>query len=198
MQPPYGPTGEIFRYTLRSDRPSSELLVWQDWVIDRQLRTVPGVADVVSFGGARRVYEVSVNPDHLADFSLTPLDVYSALTAANKNVGGDVIEKNGQAFVVRGMGLFRSLEDIENVLISSRNGVPVLVKHVADVSIGPFLGLVKWVWTKTMTWSKGSSLCAKVKIHPRYWRPSKKKSRRLTRKFYPPMFKWRPFMTGIV
>jgi cobalt-zinc-cadmium resistance protein CzcA len=136
VQPPYGPTGEIFRYTLQSNRSSSELLVWQDWVIDRQLRTVPGVADVVSFGGARRVYEVSVNPDHLADFSLTPLEVYQALTAANKNVGGDVIEKNGQAFVVRGMGLFRSIEDIENVLISSRNGVPVLVKHVADVSVG--------------------------------------------------------------
>jgi cobalt-zinc-cadmium resistance protein CzcA len=136
VQPPYGPTGEIFRYTLSGSRSSSELLVWQDWVIDRQLRTVPGVADVVSFGGARKVYEVSVNPDHLADFSLTPLDVYHALAAANKNVGGDVIEKNGQAFVVRGMGLFRNIEDIENVLITSRKGVPILVRHVADVAIG--------------------------------------------------------------
>jgi cobalt-zinc-cadmium resistance protein CzcA len=136
IQPPYGPTGEIFRYTLRSERPSTELLVWQDWVIDRQLRTVPGVADVVSFGGSRKVFEVSVNPDKLADFGLTPLDVFRALSNSNRNVGGDVIEKNGQAFVVRGLGLYQNIPDIENVLVVTRQGVPILVKHVAKVAIG--------------------------------------------------------------
>lgn len=89
VQPPYGPTGEIFRYTLKSERNTSELLAWQDWVIDRQLRAVPGVADIVSFGGARKVYEVNVNPLLLSKYDITPLEVYEAISKSNINVGGD-------------------------------------------------------------------------------------------------------------
>ena len=136
VQPPYGPTGEIFRYTLKSDRNTSELLAWQDWVIDRQLRAVPGVADIVSFGGARKVYEVSVNPLLLSKYDITPLEVYEAISKSNINVGGDVIEKNGQAYVVRGIGLLQSLEDIENILIETIDDVPVLVRNVASVKVG--------------------------------------------------------------
>ena len=136
VQPPYGPTGEIFRYTLKSDRNTSELLAWQDWVIDRQLRAVPGVADIVSFGGARKVFEVSVNPLLLAKYDITPLEVYEAISKSNINVGGDVIEKNGQAYVVRGIGLLQNLQDIENILIETIDDVPVLVRNVASVSIG--------------------------------------------------------------
>ena len=99
VQPPYGPTGEIYRYTLKSNRNSSELLAYQDWIIDRNLRSVPGVADIVSFGGARKIYEVNVNPLLLSEFNITPLEVYQAIAKSNINVGGDVIEKNGQAFV---------------------------------------------------------------------------------------------------
>ena len=136
VQPPYGPTGEIFRYTLKSERNTSELLAWQDWVVDRQLRAVPGVADIVSFGGARKVFEVNVNPLLLAKYDITPLEVYEAITKSNINVGGDVIEKNGQAYVVRGIGLLQSIEDIENILIEAIEDVPVLVKNVATVKIG--------------------------------------------------------------
>jgi heavy metal efflux system protein len=136
VQPPYGPTGEIFRYTLASDRNTSELLAWQDWVIDRQLRAVPGVADIVSFGGARKVYEVNVNPLMLSKYDITPLEVYEAIAKSNINVGGDVIEKNGQAYVVRGIGLLSSIEDIENILISTIRDVPILVRHVAQVQQG--------------------------------------------------------------
>lgn len=136
VQPPYGPTGEIFRYTLKSDRNTSELLAWQDWVIDRQLRAVPGVADIVSFGGARKVFEVKVNPLLLSKYDITPLEVYEAIAKSNINVGGDVIEKNGQAYVVRGIGLLQSIEDIENILIETIEDVPILVKNVASVSIG--------------------------------------------------------------
>src|SRR6187399_142956 len=136
VQPPYGPTGEIFRYTLTSKRNTSELLAWQDWVIDRQLRAVPGVADIVSFGGARKIYEVNVNPLLLSKYDITPLEVYEAISKSNINVGGDVIEKNGQAYVVRGIGLLQSIEDIENILIEAINDVPILVKHVASVKIG--------------------------------------------------------------
>lgn len=134
VQPPYGPTGEIFRYTLESKyRTSRELLTLQNWVIERELRSVPGVADVVAFGGEEKVYEVQLNPILLARFDLTPLDVYDALTKANINVGGDVIEKHNQAFVVRGIGLINDIHELENVIIDDINGNPILVKHVATV-----------------------------------------------------------------
>ncbi|GAB2606776.1 efflux RND transporter permease subunit [Spirosoma areae] len=134
VQPPYGPTGEIFRFTLQSPtRDSRELLTLHNWVIDRQLRSVPGVADVVAFGGREKIYEVRVNPTQLVKYDITPLEVYQAVTRSNINVGGDVIERNGQAYVVRGIGLLTSAEDIENLIIEDLGGNPVLVKNVADV-----------------------------------------------------------------
>ncbi len=134
VQPPYGPTGEIFRYTLQSSkRDTRELLTLQNWVVDRQLRAVPGVADIVAFGGQEKIYEISVDPVRLQKFNLTPLQVFEKVAGSNLNVGGDIIEKNGQAYVVRGLGLLSSIEDIENTIIDNENGNPVLVKNVATV-----------------------------------------------------------------
>ena len=134
VQPPYGPTGEIFRYTLKSDtRDSRDLLTIQNWTIDRQLRAVPGVADVVAFGGQEKTYEISINPVQLQKYNLTPLELYEAISKSNLNVGGDVIEKNGQAYVVRGIGLLSSVEEIENTIVDIYNGNPLLVKRVATV-----------------------------------------------------------------
>jgi cobalt-zinc-cadmium resistance protein CzcA len=134
VQPPYGPTGEIFRYTLKSNsRNSRELLTLQNWTIDRQLRSVPGVADIVAFGGEDKIYEIQVNPALLHKYDITPLEVYSAVTKSNLNVGGDIIEKNNQAYVVRGIGLLSSIADIENIIIERNGDAPVLIKHVADV-----------------------------------------------------------------
>ncbi len=134
VQPPYGPTGEIYRYTLQSEtRDSRDLLTIQNWTIDRQLRSVPGVADVVAFGGQEKIYQVSIDPVKLQKFDLSPLDVYQAIAKSNLNVGGDIIEKNGQAYVVRGLGLLHSISDIENTIIDNYNGNPVLVKRVAEV-----------------------------------------------------------------
>jgi heavy metal efflux system protein len=145
VQPPYGPTGEIYRYVLRSEtRNTRDLLTIQNWVIDRQLRAVPGIADVVAFGGQEKIYEISVDPIKLQKFDLTPLELYSAVSNANLNVGGDVIEKNGQAYVVRGLGLLNSINDIENTIVDTYNGNPVLVKNVAQVieSSAPRVGQV--------------------------------------------------------
>ena len=134
MQPPYGPTGEVFRYVLKSDsRDTRELLTIQNWVIDRQLRSVPGVADLVAFGGQEKTYEISVDPNKLANYNITPLQVFDATTKSNLNVGGDVIEKNGQAYVIRGFGLLQSIEDIENIIVDDADGNPILVKNLADV-----------------------------------------------------------------
>jgi len=135
VQPPYGPTGEIFRYTLKSkNRNSIDLLTTQTWVIDRQLRSVPGVADLVAFGGADRTYEITVDPLLLAKYDITPLEVYTAVSKSNINVGGDVIEKNGQAYVVRGIGLLDNIRDIENIIVDNIKGTPILVKNLATVT----------------------------------------------------------------
>ena len=135
VQPPYGPTGEVFRYTLQSSkRDSRDLLTIQNWVIDRQIRSVPGVADLVAFGGQEKTYAVNVDPSRLSKYDITPLQVYEAVSQSNINVGGDVIEKNGQAYVVRGVGLLGSIKDIENIIIDEIGDNPILVKNVADIT----------------------------------------------------------------
>ncbi|HET9136611.1 MAG TPA: CusA/CzcA family heavy metal efflux RND transporter [Candidatus Kapabacteria bacterium] len=134
VQPPYGPTGEIFRYVLKSKtRDTRDLLTLQNWVVDRNLRAVPGVADINAFGGQEKIYEISVDPNRLMSYDITPLQIYEAVNKSNLNVGGDVIEKNGQAFVVRGIGLLQSVRDIENIIVDDANGNPILVKNVATV-----------------------------------------------------------------
>lgn len=144
IEPPYGATGEIFRYVLKSNKPIKELTALQEWVIERELVAVPGVANVASFGGEEKIYEVRVNPALLAQYNLTPLDVYEAVEKSNINVGGDVIQKGDQAYVVRGVGLLESTNDIENILISVKGSTPIHVKQVAEVTITakPRLGQV--------------------------------------------------------
>lgn len=135
VQPPYGPTGEIYRYTLRSTTKSiHELTSLQDWVLDRQFKSVPGVADVNSFGGEEKIFEVRVNPELLIKYNLSPLDVYSAVQKSNINVGGDVIERSGQAFVVRGIGILNNIGEIENIIVTKKENVPILIKNVAEVT----------------------------------------------------------------
>ena len=145
VQPPYGPTGEIYRYTLTSkDKSVRELKTLQDWVIERNLKSVPGVADVNSFGGEVKDYEISVNPGKLQDFGISPLDLYNAIQRSNVNVGGDVINEGQQNYVVRGIGLLNNISDINNTVIKNVNGVGILVKDVAIVheSALPRLGKV--------------------------------------------------------
>lgn len=145
VQPLYGPTGEIYRYTLRSNKRSvRELKTIQDWVIDRNLRAVPGVADIVSFGGEVKTFEVSVNPNQLRNYNISSLELFDAIAKSNINVGGDIITKSSQAYVVRGIGLINDVEEIGNIVVKNINGTPILVKHLADVheSCLPRLGQV--------------------------------------------------------
>lgn len=134
VEPPYGPTGEIFRYTLKSKtRSIRDLYTIQDWVLDKEFKRVPGVADVNSFGGEEKSFEISVNPNYLTKYGLTSLDVYNAVGKSNVNVGGDVIERNGQSYVVRGIGLLNDVSEIENIIVTKINGVPILVRNLAQV-----------------------------------------------------------------
>jgi cobalt-zinc-cadmium resistance protein CzcA len=145
VQPPTGPTGEIFRYTLKSNiRDDRELKTMQDWVIDRQLRSVPGVGDIVSFGGRVKTYEIQVDPGKLTNLGITPLDVFNAVGKSNINIGGDFIVRNNQAYVVRGIGLLNDIGEIRNIIVTQNNDIPVLVKDVANVTISnvPRLGRV--------------------------------------------------------
>jgi cobalt-zinc-cadmium resistance protein CzcA len=145
VQPPYGPTGEVYRYTLKSNiRNIRELYTIQDWVIDRQFKSVPGVADVNSFGGEERSFEIAVNPDLLLKYGLSSIDVYNAVAKSNINVGGDIIEKNGQAYVVRGIGLLNNIDEINNIIVTKIKNVPILVKNLALVKEAgkPRLGIV--------------------------------------------------------
>ena len=136
VQPPYGPTGEIFRYVLKGkNRSSTDLLTIQNWTIDRQLRSVPGVADIVAFGGQEKIYEIQPDPVQLAKYEITVFDIQDAISKSNLNVGGDVLVQNNQAFVVRGLGLLNQVSDIENTIIKNFKGTPLLIKHCADVKI---------------------------------------------------------------
>jgi cobalt-zinc-cadmium resistance protein CzcA len=113
-------------------------------VVDRNLRAIPGVADIVSFGGMVKTYEIRVNPQVLTNLGITPLDVYNAVGKSNINIGGDIIKKNSQAYVVRGIGLLNDINEIKNIIVEDNNGIPVLVRDVADVEISnlPRLGEV--------------------------------------------------------
>ncbi|MGN7823217.1 efflux RND transporter permease subunit [Chitinophaga sp. 22536] len=145
IEPPYGPTGEIYRYTLESSKLNIEQLkTLQDWVVERNLLAVPGVADIVSFGGEVKIYQVTMNPDKAVQYSITAQEMYQALSKSNINVGGDVIVKNAQAYVVRGIGVLNNVEEIKNVIVDHIGGTPILVKDVADVSVAalPRLGQV--------------------------------------------------------
>ncbi|NUN93227.1 MAG: efflux RND transporter permease subunit [Verrucomicrobiae bacterium] len=114
-----------------------ELRALQDWLVRYQLNAVPGVAEVASVGGFVRQYQVDVSPNKLRAFGVTLSQVAEAVIGSNNNVGGNVIEQNGMEYAVRGLGLFRGVDEIAQTLVATRAGQPVLVRDVARVEIGP-------------------------------------------------------------
>src|SRR2546425_1209217 len=129
--------GEIYRYLLQGAGFSSrDLRTLEDWVVERNLRMVPGVADIVSIGGLIKTYEVNPDLARLRDYGLSLQQVYSALSRGNANVGGSKVEQGPQQYLIRGLGLLRSPDDIDNIVLTSRKGVPVHIRDVASVNIG--------------------------------------------------------------
>jgi len=134
--------GEIYQYTLKVDPDFkdkfslSDLRTMQDWIVRRQMAMVPGVVEVNAIGGDIKQYEVAVDPDELKAIGLTIVDVFNALEANNQNTGGAYIEKNHQANFIRGEGLARSLNDIENIAVKNVNGLPILIRDIAKVQYG--------------------------------------------------------------
>jgi len=129
--------GEIYRYTLESKTmPLVELKALQDWVLEREFRQVPGVADVVSWGGGTKQYEIIVDPARLRAYNLTLKQVIDAAAGANSNSGGGYIAQGEYRVTVRGIGLIKSMDDIGNIVVSSQKGTPVRVRDIGTVSVG--------------------------------------------------------------
>jgi heavy metal efflux system protein len=128
--------GEIFRYRLQGEGYSSrDLRTLEDWVVERQLRMVPGVADIVGMGGLIKTYEVEPHLARLKYYNVTLQQLFTALSRGNANVGGSKVEQGAQQYLIRGIGLLRSKDDIGNIVIASRSGTPVLIKDVAAVTV---------------------------------------------------------------
>src|SRR5476649_1538540 len=130
--------GEIFRYVIEAPpgMDANEIRALQDWVIRPALRIVPGVADVVSFGGTVKEYQVQVDPAALQRYGVTIDQVSTALTKNSANVGGGLVRRGDEALVVRGIGIFNSIDDIGRVIVSAKGGRTVLVSDLAEVKIG--------------------------------------------------------------
>jgi len=129
--------GEIYRYRVRGEGQGPRALrSYQDWVIARQLKLVPGVADVTSFGGIVKQYEVHPDFARMRDYHVTLAQLSQAVERGNSNAGGSYLVQGDQQYLIRGIGLFRGPEDIENVVVDSRNGTPILVRNVATVQLG--------------------------------------------------------------
>jgi cobalt-zinc-cadmium resistance protein CzcA len=140
-RPTLGPVatglGEVFHYLVKSrTRSLAELRTLHDWVIAPRLRGVPGVAEVNAWGGEEKQWHVVVEPRRLQQFNLSLGDVYQALEANNANVGGGVVERGGGASLVLGVAALEDGEDIEEVVVAARNGVPVRIRDVARVEVG--------------------------------------------------------------
>ena len=143
VSPLSSPSGLIYRYVLQSsDRSPMELKTLEDWVVEPQFRSVPGVADDSGFGGGSMQYQVLLDPAKIAGVGLTAQQVQAALAANNSNAGGGFYSQGGQFYYVRGFGRLQTLEDIGNVVLAVHDGNPVLVKDVGRVVIGiaPRLG----------------------------------------------------------
>ncbi len=129
--------GEVYRYTLDSKTMSLvELKALQDWVLEREFRQVPGVADVVSWGGGTKQYEIIVDPARLRAYNLTLKQVLDAAAGSNSNSGGGYIAQGEYRVTVRGLGLLRSIADIENIVVSAQKGTPVRVRDIGTVAVG--------------------------------------------------------------
>jgi cobalt-zinc-cadmium resistance protein CzcA len=145
MSPLSSATGEIFRYTV-TGAPLTDLKTLEDWTLEREFKSIPGVADVSSFGGTIKQYQIQVDPAKLKAYDVTLKNVTDAITAANANAGGNFVERGSEEYVVRGIGLLRDERDIGDVVITAHAGTPVRVRDIANVRVGyqTRLGKVGW------------------------------------------------------
>ncbi len=143
LDPDSGGIGEIYRYTLESKYFSAmSRRTIQDWQLEKVFKQIPGVIDVIGFGGPTKTFQVNIDPKKLFSYGVPLTQVFQAVQNSNATTGGNYIENNGRAYVVRGMGLLNNITDIESIVVSStQDGVPVRIKDIAQVNIGPGIRL---------------------------------------------------------
>src|SRR5512139_1203244 len=137
--------GEIYQYTLEGNMPDdpaqkiaylTNLRTIQEWIITPQLKSVAGVNEINSFGGYFKQYQVLISPEKLVKYGITVDDVYNAIGNNNENVGGNLLERGADQFIVRGVGLIKDVHDIENIVLKSTGGTPTFIRDIAQVKAG--------------------------------------------------------------
>lgn len=141
---PWSPVGEIYRYQLTGPYSLNDLKATQDWLVRRELKQVPGIIDITTFGGTTKQYQVEPDPNKLLAYGVTLPNVISALQNSNANAGGNYLSIGDQNVNVRSVGLLKNIDDINNIVVAEKNGTPVLLRDVATTKEGfqPRLGKV--------------------------------------------------------
>ncbi|HUJ14993.1 MAG TPA: CusA/CzcA family heavy metal efflux RND transporter [Thermoanaerobaculia bacterium] len=194
VAPLFSPSGLIYRYVLDSpDRSPMELKTLEDWVIERQYKSVPGVADDSGLGGPTMQYQVLLDPAKVASVGLSVPLVVTSLSASNGNAGGGFFSQGGQFYYVRGLGRLQTPEDIANVVVAVHNGTPVLVKDVGQVVIGAAPRLGQFGFDKRDEAVEGVILMRKGEQAQVVLNNIEKRTNELNRSVLPPDVKIHPF-----
>jgi len=194
LAPLFSPSGLVYRYIIESpDRTPQELKTYEDWIIQREYRSVPGVADDSGFGGTVMQYQVLLDPVRLYNYHLPVVQVLNALTANNANTGGGFYSRGGQFYYVRGLGLVKTTEDIAEVVVGSANGVPIRVKDIGHVEIGHAPRLGMYGFMKNDDAVEGVILMRRGEQTQNVLKGVEKKTEELNSRVLPPDVKIRPF-----
>jgi len=194
LAPLFSPSGLVYRYVLESpDRSPQELKTFEDWVIERQYKQVPGVADDSGFGGTVMQYQVLLDPARLYGYHITVPQVLQQLSVNNANTGGGFYSQGGQFYYVRGLGLIKDTADIGAVIIGSQNGVPVRVRDVGEVTIGHAPRLGEFGFNKNDDAVEGVILMRRGEQTQTVLEGVEQKTQELNEHILPPDVKVRPF-----
>jgi cobalt-zinc-cadmium resistance protein CzcA len=194
LSPLSSPSGLVYRYVIESpDRTPQELKTYEDWVIERAYKSVPGVADDSGFGGTVMQYQVLLDPAKIYSYHVSLPQVMAALTANNANAGGGFYSQGEQFFYVRGLGLVTKTEDIGNIVVGNNNGVPVRIRDVGEVTIGNAPRLGEFGFENNDDSVEGVILMLRGEQTQNVLAGVEKKTEELNHGILPPDVKIRPF-----
>jgi len=194
LSPLASPSGLVYRYVLESpDRTPQELKTFEDWVIQREYKQVPGVADDSGFGGTVMQYQVVLDPAKLYAYHLTVPALIQQLSVNNSNAGGGFYAQGGQIFYVRGLGLIRDTADIGNIVVGSQSGVPVRIRDIGDVVIGNASRLGEFGFNKTDDAVEGVIMMRRGEQTQNVLKGVEEKTRQLNEEILPSDVKVRPY-----
>jgi cobalt-zinc-cadmium resistance protein CzcA len=194
LSPLTSPSGLVYRYVLQSpDRSPQELKTWEDWVIAREFKQVPGVADDSGLGGTVMQYQVLLDPARLYAYHITVPTVLQQLGVNNSNAGGGFYSQGGQFYYVRGIGLMRDTSDIGNVIVGTQNGVPVRVRDIGEVAIGSAPRLGEFGFNQTDDAVEGVIMMRRGEQTQSVLKGVEERTQHLNESVLPPDIKVRPF-----